>query len=80
MPILGLGVYPIDPNKTGQIIFEDIQTGYRLVETGVAYENESAVGRAIKRSGIVCKKLFITTKLLVQNTGCVNAKKNMKKH
>jgi diketogulonate reductase-like aldo/keto reductase len=41
--------------------------------------NETAVGNAIKRSGIARKDLFITTKLWVQDTGYEKTKKAFEK-
>jgi 2,5-diketo-D-gluconate reductase A len=50
-------------------------TGYRLIDTAAAYENEEAVGGAIKRSGIPREEIFITTKLWIQDAGYENTKK-----
>jgi aryl-alcohol dehydrogenase-like predicted oxidoreductase len=46
-----------------------IATGYRLIDTAQSYGNEEAVGKAIKKSGIPRKDLFITTKLWIQSNG-----------
>ena len=43
--------------------------GYRLIDTAASYQNEEAVGRAIKRSGVAREELFITTKVWVQDAG-----------
>nr|WP_275900910.1 aldo/keto reductase [Paenibacillus periandrae] len=32
--------------------------GYRLIDTAASYQNEEAVGRAIKRSGVTREELF----------------------
>ncbi len=40
-------------------------------------ENEKAVGKAIKKSGISREELFITTKLWIQDAGYENAKKGI---
>lgn len=70
MPILGFGVFQItDPEECEQVVYDAIQTGYRLIDTAASYLNEEAVGRGIKRSGIPREELFITTKLWVQDTG-----------
>lgn len=49
--------------------------GYRLIDTAAVYENEEAVGRAIKRSGVPREEIFITTKLWIQDAGYESAKK-----
>lgn len=75
MPVLGFGVYQVEPSETEKVVAEALQIGYRSIDTAAAYENEEAVGRAIKNSGIVRNELFITTKLWVQDTGYENTKK-----
>lgn len=70
MPILGFGVYQVtDLAECERSVIDAISVGYRLIDTAAAYENEEAVGKAIKKSGIDRKELFITTKLWIQDTG-----------
>lgn len=75
MPILGFGVYQVEPSETENVVFDAIQVGYRSIDTAAAYLNEEAVGKAIKRSGVAREELFITTKLWIQDAGYENAKK-----
>lgn len=75
MPVLGFGVYQVDPAETERVVFDALQTGYRALDTAAAYRNEEAVGRAIQRSGIPRKELFVTTKLWIQDAGYESAKK-----
>lgn len=79
MPVLGFGVYQVEPKEAEQVVADALQTGYRSLDTAAAYENEEAVGRAIKSSGIPREELFITTKLWVQDAGYENAKKAFEK-
>ncbi len=74
MPILGFGVYQIPPDETEAAVAAAFEVGYRHIDTAAAYENEKAVGRAIRASGIERDELFITTKLWVQNSGEANAR------
>ncbi len=70
MPRLGFGVYQInDAFECERVVYEAINAGYRLIDTAAAYQNEEAVGRAIKRCGIPREELFITTKVWVQDMG-----------
>jgi 2,5-diketo-D-gluconate reductase A len=70
MPILGFGVYQItDVNECEQSVYDAIIAGYRLIDTAAVYQNEEAVGKAIKRSGVSREEMFITTKLWVQDAG-----------
>jgi 2,5-diketo-D-gluconate reductase A len=70
MPLVGLGVFQItDLNECEQTVLTAIKAGYRLIDTASLYQNESAVGSAIKKSGVAREELFITTKLWVQDAG-----------
>lgn len=70
MPMLGFGVYQIaDADECEKSVFEAISAGYRLVDTAAAYQNEEAVGKAIKKSRVNREELFITTKLWIQEYG-----------
>ncbi|OZB92398.1 aldo/keto reductase [Paenibacillus sp. XY044] len=76
MPILGFGVYQIrDLDQCEQCVQDAISAGYRLIDTAASYQNEEAVGRAIKLSGVSREDLFITTKLAVQDAGYDRTKK-----
>ena len=67
MPMLGFGVYQIPPEDTQRTVLAALETGYRLIDTAQAYQNEEAVGRAVKESGLPREDVFITTKLWIQD-------------
>ena len=70
IPILGFGVFQItDPVECERSVVDAIQTGYNHIDTAASYQNEEAVGRGIKQSGVTREKLFITTKLWIQSNG-----------
>src|SRR5689334_7232102 len=76
MPILGFGVFQIpEAKECERSVSEALGTGYRLIDTAAAYENEEAVGEALKRSGLAREELFVTTKLWIQDAGYESAKK-----
>lgn len=76
MPILGFGVFQVsDPAECERSVLDAIATGYRLIDTAAAYQNEEAVGKAIKRSGLPRQELFVTTKLWIQSNGYEATKK-----
>jgi len=78
MPQLGFGVFQVtDLEQCEQAVVDAIASGYRLIDTAAAYQNESAVGRAIKRSGVDRKELFITSKLWVSDANYERAKKGI---
>lgn len=75
MPILGFGVYQIpDAAECEKSVLTALEAGYRSLDTAAAYQNEEAVGNAIRLSGIDRKELFITTKLWISNAGYEKAK------
>lgn len=70
MPILGFGVFQVrDLAECERSVMDAIEIGYRLIDTAQSYENEEAVGNAIKKSGVKREELFITTKLWIQSNG-----------
>ena len=76
MPRIGYGVFRMtDAAACEEAVVQAIRAGYRLIDTAAAYENEEAVGRAIRRCGIPREKLFITTKLWVTDTSYEGAKR-----
>lgn len=76
MPRIGYGVFRMkDPEECEEAVVQAIQSGYRLIDTAAAYENEEAVGRAIRRCGVPREELFITTKLWITDTSYEGAKR-----
>lgn len=70
MPILGFGVFQIsDPEECEQSVLDALETGYRLIDTAASYQNEEAVGKAIRNIGVPREEIFLTTKLWVQDAG-----------
>lgn len=70
MPIVGYGVFQIaDANECQRSVVDAIEAGYRLIDTAASYMNEEAVGKGLRSSGIARDKLFVTSKLWVQETG-----------
>lgn len=76
MPMLGLGVFQIeDLKECEKTVLNAIESGYRLIDTAAVYKNETAVGNAIKKSGIAREELFLTTKVWIQDAGYEQTKK-----
>lgn len=77
MPILGYGVYQVEPDECERCVSDAVEAGYRLIDTAQAYCNEDGVGRAVKKSGIKRDEFFIVTKVWISNAGYENAKKSI---
>lgn len=76
IPAIGYGVFRMkDPAECEEAVVQAIQSGYRLIDTAAAYENEEAVGCAIRRCGVPREELFITTKLWITDTSYEGAKR-----
>lgn len=70
VPILGFGVFQItDLSECERSVIDAIRTGYRHIDTAASYQNEEAVGKGIKQSGVARENLFVTTKLWIQRNG-----------
>ena len=68
IPMLGYGVFQIpDHEEAKKSVATALKNGYRLIDTAQASLNETAVGEAIKESGIPREEIFITTKVWVQD-------------
>jgi len=64
MPMFGLGVYMMkEPGECKSAVIHAIKSGYRLIDTAMAYGNEHEVGDAIRECGVDREDLFIVTKL-----------------
>lgn len=73
MPMVGFGVFEIPAEQTAQCVLEAISTGYRLIDTAQAYNNEAEVGfgieRAINELDVTREEIFLTTKVWVTEFG-----------
>jgi diketogulonate reductase-like aldo/keto reductase len=75
IPALSFGVWQMENlQECEDAVIKAIETGYRMIDTASIYQNETAVGNAIKNSGTDREELFITSKLWVQDTSYEQAK------
>ena len=63
MPMEGVGTFLMSPDEAETSALSALENGYRLIDTANAYVNEKAVGRAIKKSAVPRKEIFLETKL-----------------
>jgi diketogulonate reductase-like aldo/keto reductase len=63
LPAIGLGTYSLDGDAGSDTIAEAIRLGYRLLDSAVNYENEGALGAAVRRSDLARDTLIVTSKL-----------------
>lgn len=63
IPLVGLGTYGLQGNPGADAVAAALQQGYRLLDTAAQYNNETAVGEGIRRSGVARDEVLITTKV-----------------
>jgi diketogulonate reductase-like aldo/keto reductase len=63
VPAIGFGTYSLDGNDGTDSITAAIRIGYRLLDSAVNYENEGAVGAAVRRAEVPRHELIVTSKL-----------------
>ena len=73
MPRIGYGVFRMKEHDVAYNgVTEALKTGYRAIDTAAIYQNEEAVGLAIKDSGIPREEIFVTTKVWNSDQGFDN--------
>lgn|ERR1700690_1372293 len=76
MPLVGFGVFQVTDLAECQRGVEDaLGVGYRLLDTAASYQNEEAVGKAVRNSDVPRYEIFVTTKLSVDDAGYEKTKK-----
>ncbi|QNG18706.1 aldo/keto reductase [Rhodococcus triatomae] len=63
LPAVGFGTYLLRGTGGVAAMVSALESGYRLLDTAVSYENEGAVGEAIRRSGIPREQIRVSSKL-----------------
>lgn len=63
LPMVGFGTVSLQGNDGITGIRAALETGYRLLDTAVNYENEEEVGQAVRDSGLAREDVRVTTKI-----------------
>ncbi|MCM2130208.1 2,5-didehydrogluconate reductase DkgB [Larsenimonas rhizosphaerae] len=63
IPAIGFGTFRMKDEDAYNAVRSALEVGYRHIDTAAFYDNEAAVGRALKDSDIPREKLFVTTKV-----------------
>ncbi|WP_172196163.1 aldo/keto reductase [Saccharibacillus qingshengii] len=63
LPAIGLGTYSLNGFSGVESIKSGIEEGYRLIDSAFNYENEGAVGRAVREASVPREQLRICSKL-----------------
>ncbi|MBM7820943.1 diketogulonate reductase-like aldo/keto reductase [Cellulosimicrobium cellulans] len=63
IPAIGFGTYRLGGEEGADSIARAIDAGYRLVDSAFSYENEGAVGAAVRRADVPRDDVIVTSKL-----------------
>jgi len=63
LPAIGFGTYPLRGDDGTAAMIKALESGYRLLDTAVNYENETEVGEAIRRSGLPRDEVLVASKI-----------------
>jgi len=63
LPAIGFGTYKLNGAEGVATMVRAIRNGYRLLDSAFNYENEGAVGEAVRRCGLPREQLSVTSKL-----------------
>ena len=70
MPLLGFGVFQItDQAVCKGSVQTALKAGYRMIDTAACYGNERAVGEAVRESGVAREKIYLVSKVWIQDAG-----------
>ncbi len=58
MPAEGIGTFLLTPDEAETAVLSALKDGARLIDTANAYCNEKAVGRAMKKSGLLREEIL----------------------
>lgn len=63
LPAIGLGTWPMTGSACTQAVRQALELGYRHIDTATAYDNEAAVGQALRDSDVPREQIHLTTKV-----------------
>jgi len=63
LPAVGFGTYRLNGERGVSAIVEALSNGYRLLDSAFRYDNEGAVGRAVRQSDVDRAEVIVTSKL-----------------
>ena len=63
LPAIGFGTYKLNGANGVRAMVGAVNVGYRMLDAAFNYENEGAVGEAVRQSGIPRSQLTIASKL-----------------
>ncbi len=69
IPKIGFGTWHIKSDIAEDVVTNALKNGYTHIDTASKYNNEFAIGRAIKKSNIPRERIFVTSKVWNSDKG-----------
>jgi diketogulonate reductase-like aldo/keto reductase len=63
LPAVGFGTYRLTGHEGRAVMVDALRNGYRLLDSAFSYENEGAVGAAVRDSGVPRESVVVVSKL-----------------
>lgn len=63
LPAVGFGTYRLTGYEGRAVMSDALRNGYRLLDSAFSYENEGAVGAAVRDSGVPRESIVVVSKL-----------------
>ena len=63
IPAIGFGTYRLNGEEGAETVARAIDAGYRLIDSAFSYENEGAVGAAVRPADVPRDDVIVTSKL-----------------
>ena len=63
IPAIGFGTWTLEGEQAARLVSSALQSGYRHIDTASFYNNEEAVGEAVRTCGLPRDSIFLTTKI-----------------
>lgn len=73
IPRIGFGTFRMPGGDCQPVVESALEQGYRHIDTAAMYENEAAVGAALRASGLARQDLLVTTKVWHDQLGSRDA-------
>lgn len=79
IPLLGLGTMRIFGDDCTQYVKKALDTGYRLIDTAASYNNEEAIGKALKETSVKREDIMVSTKVWITDVGKEKTRKSVER-
>jgi diketogulonate reductase-like aldo/keto reductase len=63
IPVIGFGTWTLKDETAVRLVAHALSVGYRHIDTASLYDNEAAVGKGLRASGVKRDDVFLTTKV-----------------